>query len=110
MDTGRPLVELRNVWKTFDRKPVLRGIDLALAKGTIMAVMGGSGTGKTVLLRIASGLIYPDSGAVSLFGTRIDRLSEEAMLPVRRRTGVTVPCADSWAVSVRSAAAWLTDP
>ena len=87
MDTGRPLVELRNVWKTFDRKPVLRGIDLALAKGTIMAVMGGSGTGKTVLLRIASGLIYPDSGAVSLFGTRIDRLSEEAMLPVRRRTG-----------------------
>ena len=87
MDTGRPLVELRNVWKTFDRKPVLRGIDLALPKGTIMAVMGGSGTGKTVLLRIASGLIYPDSGAVSLFGTRIDRLSEEAMLPVRRRTG-----------------------
>ena len=87
MDADRPLVELRKVWKTFDRKPVLRGIDLALPKGTIMAVMGGSGTGKTVLLRIASGLIYPDSGAVSLFGTRIDRLSEEAMLPVRRRTG-----------------------
>jgi phospholipid/cholesterol/gamma-HCH transport system ATP-binding protein len=87
MDATRPLVELRNVWKTFDRKPVLRGIDLALARGTILAVMGGSGTGKTVLLRIASGLIYPDSGAVSLFGVRIDRLSEEAMLPVRRRSG-----------------------
>jgi len=87
MDTDRPLVELRKVWKTFDRKPVLRGIDLALARGTILAVMGGSGTGKTVLLRIASGLIYPDSGAVSLFGVRIDRLSEEAMLPVRRRSG-----------------------
>ncbi len=87
MDTDRPLVELRKVWKTFDRKPVLRGIDLALAKGTILAVMGGSGAGKTVLLRIAAGLIYPDSGAVSLFGTRIDRLSEEAMLPVRRHSG-----------------------
>ncbi|HZP37786.1 MAG TPA: ATP-binding cassette domain-containing protein [Methylomirabilota bacterium] len=87
MDDERPLVELRRVWKTFDRKPVLRGIDLALPKGTILAVMGGSGTGKTVLLRIASGLIYPDSGAVSLFGTRIDRLSEEAMLRLRRRTG-----------------------
>ena len=87
MATVPPLVELRKVWKTFDRKPVLRGIDLALAKGTILAVMGGSGTGKTVMLRIASGLIYPDSGAVSLFGVRIDRMSEEAMLPVRRRSG-----------------------
>ena len=87
MATVPPLVELRKVWKTFDRKPVLRGIDLALAKGTILAVMGGSGTGKTVLLRSASGLIYPDSGAVSLFGVRIDRMSEEAMLPVRRRSG-----------------------
>ena len=82
-----PLVALHDVWKAFDRKQVLRGVDLALGKGTILAVMGGSGTGKTVLLRIASGLIYPDSGAVSLFGTRIDQLSEEAMLPVRRRTG-----------------------
>jgi phospholipid/cholesterol/gamma-HCH transport system ATP-binding protein len=85
--TGSPLVELQDVWKSFDRKQVLRGVDLALAKGTILAVMGGSGTGKTVLLRIASGLIYPDAGAVSLFGTRIDRMTEEAMLPVRRRSG-----------------------
>ena len=89
--TGGALVELRDVWKSFDRKQVLRGIDLALAKGTILAVMGGSGTGKTVLLRIASGLIYPDSGAVSLFGTRIDRMTEEAMLPVRRRSGLRLP-------------------
>jgi phospholipid/cholesterol/gamma-HCH transport system ATP-binding protein len=85
--TEAPLVELRDVRKAFDRKQVLRGIDLALAKGTILAVMGGSGSGKTVLLRIASGLIYPDSGGVYLFGSRIDRMSEEAMLPIRRRTG-----------------------
>jgi phospholipid/cholesterol/gamma-HCH transport system ATP-binding protein len=82
-----PLVELRDVWKAFDRKQVLRGVDLALGKGTILAVMGGSGTGKTVLLRIASGLIYPDAGRVSLFGARIDRMTEETMLPVRRRSG-----------------------
>ena len=85
--TEAPLVELRDVRKAFDRKQVLRGIDLALAKGTILAVMGGSGSGKTVLLRIASGLIYPDSGGVYLFGSRIDRMSEEGMLPIRRRTG-----------------------
>jgi phospholipid/cholesterol/gamma-HCH transport system ATP-binding protein len=82
-----PLVEVRNVWKSFGSKRVLRGISLAVPKGTILAVMGGSGTGKTVLLRIASGLVQPDAGEVLLFRTRIDRMREEAMLPLRRRTG-----------------------
>jgi phospholipid/cholesterol/gamma-HCH transport system ATP-binding protein len=82
-----PLVELRDVRKSFDRKEVLRGVSLALGKGTTLAVMGGSGSGKTVLLRIAAGLLRPDSGQVALFGTRIDHMREEAMLPIRKRTG-----------------------
>ena len=82
-----PLVELREVWKSFDRKQVLRGVSLSLAKGTTLAVMGGSGVGKTVLLRITAGLIRPDAGQVALFGTRIDSMREEQMLPLRRRTG-----------------------
>ena len=83
----QPLVEVRKVWKAFGEKRVLRGVSFALPKGTILAVMGGSGQGKTVLLRIASGLAPPDAGEVRVFGTRIDRMSEEAMLPLRRRTG-----------------------
>jgi phospholipid/cholesterol/gamma-HCH transport system ATP-binding protein len=82
-----PLVEVREVWKSFDGRPVLRGISLDLDKGTTLAVMGGSGSGKTVLLRIIEGLLRPDAGTVSLFGTRIDNMREEQMLPVRRRTG-----------------------
>lgn len=81
------LVEVREVWKSFDRKQVLRGVSLSLAKGTTLAVMGGSGVGKTVLLRITAGLIRPDDGQVALFGTRIDTMREEQMLPLRRRTG-----------------------
>ena len=81
------LVEVREVWKSFDDKQVLRGISLALEKGTTLAVMGGSGSGKTVLLRIIAGLIRPDAGQVSLFGTRIESLREEQMLGLRRRTG-----------------------
>jgi phospholipid/cholesterol/gamma-HCH transport system ATP-binding protein len=87
MTPAPPLVEVRKVWKSFGDKQVLRGVSLALPKGTILAVMGGSGTGKTVLLRIASGLARPDAGEVHLFGARIDRMREEAMLPLRRRTG-----------------------
>jgi phospholipid/cholesterol/gamma-HCH transport system ATP-binding protein len=82
-----PLVELREVRKAYDQNEVLRGVSLALPKSTILAVMGGSGAGKTVLLRIVDGLVRPTSGEVSLFGTRIDRLGEEAMLPLRRRAG-----------------------
>lgn len=81
------LVELRDVRKSFEGKPVLQGVSLALDKGTTLAVMGGSGAGKTVLLRITAGLLRPDAGAVSLFGARIDGLREEQMLPLRRRTG-----------------------
>ena len=83
----QPLVELRDVRKSYDQHEVLRGVSLALQKSTTLAVMGGSGAGKTVLLRIVDGLVRPDSGEVSLFGTRIDRLSEEAMLPLRQRSG-----------------------
>src|SRR6266568_1703988 len=82
-----PPVHVRNVWKAYDSHQVLQGVGLELARGTTLAVMGGSGAGKTVLLRIIDGLVQPDEGEVWLFGTRIDRMSEEAMLPIRRRTG-----------------------
>ena len=84
---GQPLLELVDVRKAFGANQVLRGVSLALHRGTTLAVMGGSGSGKTVLLRIIAGLIRPDAGAVFLFGTRIDRMREEGMLPLRRRTG-----------------------
>jgi phospholipid/cholesterol/gamma-HCH transport system ATP-binding protein len=82
-----PIVEVNEVWKAFDEKPVLRGISLSLEKGITLAVMGGSGSGKTVLLRTIDGLIAPDAGEVWLLGTRIDGLREEQLLPVRRRAG-----------------------
>ena len=85
--SGDLLVELHDIHKSFDRKEVLRGVSLALRKGTTLAVMGGSGSGKTVLLRITAGLLRPDAGQVALFGTRIERMREESMLAIRKRTG-----------------------
>jgi len=84
---GEPVVEVRDVWKVFNGHEVLRSVGLSLARGTTLAVMGGSGQGKTVLLRLIVGLIRPDAGEVRLFGTRIDHLREEQMLPLRRRAG-----------------------
>ncbi len=73
--------------KSFEGTPVLQGVSLALPKGETHVVMGGSGSGKTVMLRLTAGLIRPDAGQIRLFGTSIERLSEEQLLPLRRRLG-----------------------
>jgi len=82
-----PLVELVDVYKSFEGVPVLQGVTLALPKGETHVVMGGSGSGKTVMLRLTAGLIRPDSGEIRLFGTNIERMAEELLLPLRRRLG-----------------------
>lgn len=82
-----PLIESIDVWKGFDGTPVLRGVGLTVNKGETLVVMGGSGSGKTVLLRITAGLLRPDRGQVRLFGQNIERLREEELLPIRRRIG-----------------------
>jgi phospholipid/cholesterol/gamma-HCH transport system ATP-binding protein len=81
------IVEARDLRKRFGRVEVLRGVSFALDKGETLVVMGGSGSGKTVLLRIIAGLLRPDAGQVRVFGIDITRLSEEELLPIRRRLG-----------------------
>ncbi|HEV8643684.1 MAG TPA: ATP-binding cassette domain-containing protein [Methylomirabilota bacterium] len=82
-----PLVEVIEVWKAFDAGDVLRGVSLALARGETFVVMGGSGSGKTVLLRLIAGLLRPDRGQIRLFGRNIEHLAEEELLPLRKRMG-----------------------
>jgi phospholipid/cholesterol/gamma-HCH transport system ATP-binding protein len=85
--TGDPLIELTDVHKGFERVQVLRGIGFALNRGERLVVMGGSGSGKTVMLRCIAGLLRPDSGRIRAFGIFIEGLSEDALLPIRRRMG-----------------------
>jgi len=87
MDRPEPVVEAIELRKSFDTNEVLRGLSFELAKGETLVVMGGSGSGKTVLLRLIAGLIRPDSGRLRVFGHSIEHLSEEALLPLRRRMG-----------------------
>jgi phospholipid/cholesterol/gamma-HCH transport system ATP-binding protein len=82
-----PIVEATDLRKSFDANAVLRGVSFELAKGETLVVMGGSGAGKTVLLRLVAGLVQPDGGRLRVFGRSIEHLSEEALLPLRRRMG-----------------------
>jgi phospholipid/cholesterol/gamma-HCH transport system ATP-binding protein len=85
--SGPPAVSLEGVWKAFNGLPVLRGLDLSVPRGSTVTVMGGSGSGKTVLLRLTAGLIKPDSGRIVTLGVETTPLREEALLPLRRRMG-----------------------
>lgn len=82
-----PAVQLEGIRKAFNGVPVLRGLDLEIPRRSTVTVMGGSGSGKTVLLRLTAGLIKPDRGRVLTLGVDITPLREEALLPVRRRMG-----------------------
>src|SRR5207245_8566426 len=84
---AQSIVEAIDVQKNFDAVEVPRGASFALAKGETLVVMGGSGSGKTVLLRLVAGLIRPDAGRILLFDRAIEHLSEEEVLPLRRRLG-----------------------
>ena len=81
------LIEAIDVRKSFESQEVLKGVSFRLEKGETLVVMGGSGSGKTVLLRHIDGLLRPDAGEIVLFGQHIEKLSEDEMLPIRRRLG-----------------------
>lgn len=81
------IIEAIDVEKGFETTPVLKGVSFALDKGETLVVMGGSGSGKTVLLRLIAGLLRPDAGQIRVFETSIENLGEEGLLPIRRRLG-----------------------
>ena len=86
-DLADAAVRFADVWKGFGGPAVLRGLDLEVPRSATLTVMGGSGSGKTVLLRLAAGLLKPDRGRITLLGAETVPLREEALLPLRCRLG-----------------------
>ncbi|HWT82228.1 MAG TPA: ABC transporter ATP-binding protein, partial [Candidatus Methylomirabilis sp.] len=83
-----PAIELRGVFKSFDGNRVLRGLDLAIRAGESLTIIGGSGSGKSVLLRLIIGLLKPEAGQILLEGQDIVPLGERELLQVRRKVGM----------------------
>jgi phospholipid/cholesterol/gamma-HCH transport system ATP-binding protein len=82
-----PIVAVNKVRKTFGSHTVLNGISLSVNRGETLAVLGRSGTGKSVLLRLVIGLETPDSGSVCIHGKDISGLALDEMGEVRKKMG-----------------------
>ncbi len=82
------MIELRDLTKSFGELKVLRGIDLVINEGKAVAIIGESGCGKSVLLKLIIGLLKPDSGSVLLDGRDITKIKYKELVEIRKKFGM----------------------
>jgi phospholipid/cholesterol/gamma-HCH transport system ATP-binding protein len=82
------MIEVRDLWKSFGDNHVLKGINVTIPKGTTYVVLGGSGSGKTVLMKHVIGLLKPDRGTVVVGGHEISALDGKALTEARQLFGM----------------------
>jgi phospholipid/cholesterol/gamma-HCH transport system ATP-binding protein len=82
------VIEVKNLTKAFGQNKVLNGISFSIKKSESFVVIGGSGTGKSVLIKCILGLITPDSGEIYVNGTNIERISNKERLKMSTRFGM----------------------
>jgi phospholipid/cholesterol/gamma-HCH transport system ATP-binding protein len=86
-DQREIVIEIHDLFKSFGDNHVLRGIDLNLYRGENLVVLGRSGTGKSVLIKIIAGLLLPDSGSVEVLGKMVDKLRPKELESLRLKLG-----------------------
>ncbi len=87
-ETGAPVIVFDRVKLAFDEKVVLKDISFTLIKGHTKIILGASGSGKSTILKIITGLLRSDEGVVWVNGSRVDQLNELEMMPVRADLGM----------------------
>src|SRR5690606_26015032 len=87
IDMSKRMVHVRDLHKAFGDNEVLRGIDLDVHKGENVVVLGRSGTGKSVLIKIIAGLLKPDRGTVLVLGEEVELLNHRQLMALRLKIG-----------------------
>jgi phospholipid/cholesterol/gamma-HCH transport system ATP-binding protein len=82
------LVEIRDLHFSYGARPILSGLQMDFARGKVVAVMGGSGSGKTTILRLIGGQLQPQKGSVQVDGVAVDALDRKAIYAMRRKMGM----------------------
>ena len=87
LPNDQPVISLRDVYKSFGSHHVLRGVNLDVFSGENVVVLGRSGTGKSVLIKIISGMLPADSGSVTVLGEDVEQLGETDLRALRLKIG-----------------------
>jgi len=87
IDYTKKVISIKGLKKAFEDYTVLRGIDLDLFQGENLVVLGRSGTGKSVLIKIISGLLKPDAGTIEVLGHELEKISDKELQELRIRIG-----------------------
>ena len=87
IDTSNAVISIQGLYKSFGDNHVLQGIDLEVFKGENVVVLGRSGTGKSVLIKIIAGLLKPDEGRVNVLGKEVEELDEKELRELRLQLG-----------------------
>src|ERR1700710_1628691 len=87
IDYNNAVISIKGLEKSFDDYEVLRGIDLDLYQGENLVVLGRSGTGQSVLIKIISGLLRPDKGEVMVLGQNVNGITDRQLQELRIRMG-----------------------
>lgn len=87
ININESVISIKGLYKSFGELHVLKGVDLNVYKGENVAVLGKSGTGKSVLIKIIVGLLMPDKGEVMVLGNQVDKLNRKELDDLRLRIG-----------------------
>src|ERR1051325_8473997 len=88
MERSNSAIEFQNVTMAYDERVILDDVSFVVNPGETKIVMGGSGTGKSTILKLVLGLIKPQSGRILIDGEETSSLSEQEMTEVRRKIGM----------------------
>src|SRR3984893_14701165 len=84
---NEPPVLVKDLFKSFGQQKVLSGIDLSVERGETVGILGRSGTGKSVLLKLIVGLQQPDSGSIRIHGQEVKGLNTDRLNEIRKKIG-----------------------
>ena len=104
------MISFRGIKKSFGPKTVLKGVSFDVQDGEVFFIIGGSGVGKSVLIKHLVGLLYPDDGEILLYGEDISKFTEQQMYPIREKCAMvfqhstlfdSMTCAENVALPLR---------